>query len=138
MFNYILRRLLVLPVVMFLVTAIIFLLILQLPIERRAEVYIPSVNPHLTEAQYEELIQATVERYGLNEPFYVQYSNWIINLVQGDWGFSPTWRQPVLDGLMRRLPASIELGVFAMIPSVLLALIFGRLAANKHNRFSAW
>ena len=136
MFNYILRRLLVLPVVMFLVTAIIFLLILQLPIERRAEVYIPSVNPHLTEAQYEELIQATVERYGLNEPFYVQYSNWIINLVQGDWGFSPTWRQPVLDGLMRRLPASIELGVFAMIPSVLLALIFGRLAANKHNRFS--
>ncbi|MGB7876582.1 MAG: ABC transporter permease [Anaerolineales bacterium] len=136
MLNYILRRLLILPVVMFLVTAILFMLILQLPVERRAEVYIPSVNPHLTAAQYEELVQTTIERYGLNEPFYVQYSNWILNLLQGDWGFSPTWRQPVLEGLLRRLPASIELGIFAMVPSVLLALIFGRLAADKHNQFS--
>ena len=136
MFNYILRRLLILPFVLFLVTTIIFLLLLQLPAERRAEVYIPSVNPHITEAQYEELIQTTIERYGLNKPFYVQYSNWIMNLLQGDWGFSPTWRQPVLEGLLRRLPASIELGIFAMLPSVLLAFIFGRQAANHHNRFS--
>jgi len=97
---------------------------------------IPAVNPHLTEAQYEELIQATIERYGLNEPFQVQYSNWITNLLQGDWGYSPTWRQPVLEGLLHRLPVTIELGIFAMVPSVLLALIFGRLAAKKHNRFS--
>lgn len=136
MLNYILRRLLILPLVLFLITAIIFLMLLQLPVERRAEVYIPSVNPHLTEEQYEELVQTTIERYGLNEPFYVQYSNWITNLFQGDWGFSPTWRQPVLEGLLRRLPASIELGIFAMTPSVLFALIFGRLAAKKHNRFS--
>jgi peptide/nickel transport system permease protein len=121
---------------MFLVTTILFLLLLQLPAEKRAEVYIPSVNPHLTESQYAELVQATIERYGLDEPFYVQYSNWIRNLLQGNWGFSPSWRQPVLEGLLRRLPASIELGIFALMPSILLALIFGRLAANKHNRFS--
>lgn len=136
MLNYILRRLLILPVIMFLITAILFLLLLQLPPERRAEVYIPSVNPHLSEAQYEELVQVTIERYGLNEPFYVQYWSWIKNLFQGDWGFSPTWRQPVLEGLLRRLPASIELGIFGMIPSLLFAFIFGRLAAKKHNRFS--
>ena len=136
MLNYILRRLLILPIIMFLISAILFLLLLQLPPERRAEVYIPSVNPHLTEAQYEELIQATIERYGLDEPFYVQYSNWISNLFRGDWGFSPTWKQPVLEGLLRRLPASIELGIFAMVPSVFLAFIFGRVAAKRHNRFS--
>jgi len=121
---------------MFLITTFLFLLLIQLPAERRVEVYIPAVNPHLTEAQYEELIQATIERYGLNEPFQVQYSNWITNLLQGDWGYSPTWRQPVLEGLLHRLPVTIELGIFAMVPSVLLALIFGRLAAKKHNRFS--
>ena len=134
MLNYILRRLLVLPLILFLITSLIFLLILQLPAERRAEVYIPSVNPHLTETQYEELIQATIERYGLNEPFYVQYSNWIGNLLRGDWGYSPTWKQPVLEGLLLRLPASLELGIFAMVPSVLLAFIFGRMAPQSAQR----
>jgi peptide/nickel transport system permease protein len=134
--NYVLRRLLILPLIMFLVTSLIFLLLLQLPVERRAEVYIPSVNPHITDAQFEELVQTTIERYGLNEPFYVQYSNWIRNLIRGNWGFSRTWKQPVLEGMLKHLPASIELGVFAMVPSVLLALIFGRLAANKQKRFS--
>ena len=131
--TYILRRLLVLPVVMFLVTAILFFFLLQLPAERRAEVYIPSVNPHITEEEYERLIQVTIERYGLNEPFYIQYSNWIRNLFQGDWGFSSSWRQPVLEGLLHRLPASIELGIFAMVPSVLFALLLGGVAAVKQN-----
>jgi peptide/nickel transport system permease protein len=121
---------------MLLITSLIFLLLLQLPAERRAEVYIPSVNPHLTEAQYAELVQTTIERYGLNEPFYVQYSNWLRNLLSGNWGFSQTWKQPVLEGLLNRLPASIELGIFAMIPSIFLAFVFGRLAANKNKRFS--
>jgi len=121
---------------MFLVTAILFFLLLQLPAERRAEVYIPSVNPHITEEEYERLIQVTIERYGLNDPFYVQYSNWIQNLFKGDWGFSSSWRQPVLEGLLHRLPASIELGIFAMIPSVLLAILLGGVAAVRKNRLS--
>ena len=136
MFNYILRRLLLIPVVMFIVTTILFLLILQLPAERRAEVYLPSVSPHTTEEEYARLVQVTIERYGLNEPFYIQYLNWIRNLSQGDWGYSPTWRQPVLEGLLRRLPASMELGMFAMVPSVLLAIILGGVAAYRQNRIS--
>jgi peptide/nickel transport system permease protein len=134
--KYILRRLLLLPVVMFIVSMTLFLLILQLPAERRAEIYIPSVNPHITEEEYEKLVQDTIERYGLNEPFYIQYSNWIRNLFQGDWGYSPSWRQPVLEGLLHRLPASIELGVFAMIPSTLFAIILGGVAAVRKNRLS--
>jgi len=124
------------PVVMFIVSTTLFLLILQLPAERRAEIYIPSVNPHITEEEYEKLVQTTIERYGLNEPFYIQYSNWIQNLFQGDWGYSPTWRQPVLEGLLHRLPASIDLGVLAMIPSVLFAILLGGLAAMRKNRLS--
>jgi len=134
--NYILRRLLTLPLVMFIVTTILFLLLLQLPAERRAEVYIPSVSPRITPEEYERLVQVTIERYGLDEPFYVQYSNWIQNLFQGYWGYSPTWRQPVLEGLLRRLPASIELGVFAMIPSVIFAIILGGVAAVRKNLIS--
>ena len=136
MLNYILRRLLLIPVVMLIVSTILFLLILQLPAERRAEVYIPTVSSRITEEEYARLVQVTIERYGLNEPFYVQYANWIRNLFQGDWGYSPSWRQPVLEGLLHRLPASIELGVFAMIPSVLFAIILGGIAAIRKNRAS--
>ena len=60
--KYIVRRLLVLPVIMFLVTLILFFLILQIPPEQRAAVYVPSVNPHLTERQYQDLVQITIER----------------------------------------------------------------------------
>jgi len=136
MLNYILRRLLVIPVIMFIVTTILFGLLLQLPAERRAEVYLPSVRPRITAEEYERLVQVTIERYGLDEPFYVQYANWIRNLFRGDWGYSPSWRQPVLEGLLRRLPASIELGIFAMIPSVLLAIILGGIAAIRQNHLS--
>ena len=136
MVSYILRRLLIIPVVLFIVTAILFLLLLQLPAERRAEVYLPSVNPRITAEEYENLVQVTIERYGLNEPFYIQYSNWILNLLKGDWGYSPSWRQPVLEGLLHRLPASIELGIFALVPSVLLALILGGVAAIRQNHLS--
>jgi len=121
---------------MLIVSTILFLLILQLPAERRAEVYIPTVSSRITEEEYARLVQVTIERYGLNEPFYVQYANWIRNLFQGDWGYSPSWRQPVLEGLLHRLPASIELGVFAMIPSVLFAIILGGIAAIRKNRAS--
>lgn len=135
MTKYILRRLLTLPLVMFIVTLILFLIILQLPVERRVQVYLPSFNPHITSEEYQRLVEHFIERYGLDEPFHIQYLNWIRNLVQGQWGYSPTWRQSVLEGLRRHAPATIELALFAMIPSITLALLLGGLAAKNQNRF---
>ena len=134
MLKFVLRRLLVLPVVIFLVTTILFLLILQLPVEQRAQVYVPSANPHLSAEEYDELVQKTIERYGLDQPFYVQYLNWIRNLIQGEWGYSPAWREPVLEGLRRRAPATLELTLFAMVPSVILAVTLGTVAAKNGHR----
>jgi peptide/nickel transport system permease protein len=134
MLKYIVRRLLLLPIIMFLVTLVLFFLILQIPVEQRAQVYVPSVNPHLTQEQYDELVQETIERYGLNKPFPVQYSNWIRNLVRGEWGFSPVWREPVLEGLRRRAPATLELTLFALIPAIILSVVLGSKAAQRLHR----
>lgn len=134
MIQYITRRLLILPLILFLVTLILFFLILQIPIEDRVQVYLPSVNPHLTAEQYEELLQATAARYGLDQPLAVQYVNWLRNLVTGQWGYSPAWREPVLDGLRRRAPATLELTLFSMIPSVFLAISLGSVAARRWHR----
>lgn len=134
MLPFIIRRLLILPVIIFFVTVILFSLILQLPSELRAEVYMPSVRPSITMEERAEMVRKIIERYGLDDPFPVQYVTWVRNLVSGEWGYSPTWQQPVLEGLLRRTPASVELAIAAMIPAVILALTLGGLSAKRYNQ----
>jgi peptide/nickel transport system permease protein len=134
MIQFIARRLLILPIIIFLVTLILFFLMLKLPPEERVQVYLPSMKPGLTPAEIDEILQRNIERYGLDEPFPVQYANWLRNIFIGDWGYSPTWRQPVLEGLLQRTPASIELALAAMIPSIILALYWGGQAAKRYGK----
>jgi peptide/nickel transport system permease protein len=131
---YILRRLLALPIIMLLVTFVLFFLLLQMPPEQRAEIYMPELRPNTTEAQRARIVREIIERYGLDEPIPVQYVTWLRGLVTGEWGFSPSWNQPVLEGLVQRTPASTELAIAAMIPSVILALTLGSLASRHYGR----
>jgi ABC-type dipeptide/oligopeptide/nickel transport system permease component len=133
MLKYIIRRLLFLPVVLFVVTLVLFVLFLQVPAEQRVNVYLPSVRSNMSEADYERLVQRTIERYGLDRPLSVQYVEWVKSFLQGDWGYSPSWREPVLDGLLRRAPATLELTLFAMVPATALAIGLGRLAARRRG-----
>lgn len=61
------------------------------------------------------------ERLGLNDPFYIQFANFIGNAVRGEFGISYRLQQPVTQLIADRLPATIELA-FA---SALIALVFG-------------
>jgi ABC-type dipeptide/oligopeptide/nickel transport system permease component len=131
MLKYIIRRLLFLPVVLFIITLVLFALFQLVPAEQRVTVYLPSVRSNMTEADYERLIQRTIERYGLDRPLSVQYVEWVRNLLQGDWGYSPSWKEPVLEGLLRRAPATLELTLFAMAPAIALAIGLGRIAARR-------
>jgi ABC-type dipeptide/oligopeptide/nickel transport system permease component len=132
--KYIIRRLLLLPVILFLVTLILFFLILRLPAEQRVMIYIPSFNPHITDEEFEKLIQRQIERYGLDDPVPVQYVRWMEEMIGGGWGYSPTWRQPVLEGLQQRVPATLELALYAMVPAILLSVGLGSVAARRHRR----
>jgi ABC-type dipeptide/oligopeptide/nickel transport system permease component len=64
---------------------------------------------------------------GLNEPLYVQYWRYIEGVFTGDWGFSFSTGETVRQEIVSRLPASIELGLyafgFAFVGAVLLALV---------------
>ncbi len=135
MIQYILRRLLILPLIIFLVTLMLFFLLWQLPLEMRIQVYMPRGLPGWMTPEEEAHLRAVViEQYGLDRPFPVQYVNWLHNLITGNWGFSPWWQQPVLEGLLRRAPATAELVLAAMIPSVILALSVGSFASRQRNR----
>lgn len=131
MIAFIARRLLLLPVIMLLVTLVLFVLMWQLPAEQRALIYLPSVNPHITEEEMAALIQKIIAQRGLDRPWPVQYASWLGGLLRGEWGYSPVWRQDVLQGLLQRAPATLELMIAAMIPALLLSLWLGPAAAAR-------
>lgn len=137
MLAYIVRRILILPIIMAIVTFVLFFLIMQLPIEQRVAVYLPSMSADtfFDPEKARALIDNTIEKHGLNDPFHTQYIRWVKRLIVGDWGFSPTWRQPVLEGILARVPATAELALAAFISSIILALILGGLAGRYQGKW---
>ncbi|HMM27143.1 MAG TPA: ABC transporter permease [Aggregatilineaceae bacterium] len=76
---------------------------------------------------------ALEEYFGLDKPAYVQYFNWLGNLLQGDLGYSVRHGQPVLDVILARFPVTLELAVLAVLIALAIGLTFGMIAAIFHN-----
>jgi peptide/nickel transport system permease protein len=70
---------------------------------------------------------------GLDQPLPVQYVAWLGRALHGDLGRSIRTKQPVVQAIVERLPATLELGAAALFISVTLALIVGTLSALKRN-----
>lgn len=82
-----------------------------------------------------EVVAAAEEKWGLDQPVVVQYVKYMQNLLHGDMGISFTTRQPVVDDLWERLPATLELTITAMVGGVIVGVGLGVLAARKRNGF---
>lgn len=70
---------------------------------------------------------------GLDAPMTVQFGNYLRNLLDLDLGRSIAYARPALDVILERVPATIELGLSAMLVSVLIAVPLGIAAAVKRN-----
>lgn len=79
-------------------------------------------------ASAEEIAQ-TRAMLGFDRPLHVQYLSFLGRLVQGDAGNSITYRQPAIKVVAERLPATIELTLFAMLIAITLAIPFGIIAS---------
>jgi peptide/nickel transport system permease protein len=79
----------------------------------------------------EEQIQAIRALYGLDQPLPVQFWRYMKELVQGNLGDSIAYKQPVLDVIMSRLPATLMLTVTAAIIAVVIGTLLGAVAAQK-------
>lgn len=79
-------------------------------------------------------VQETLRKmFGLSEPVYVQYLNWIGDVLQGNLGYSFRSRLPVLPSLLQSLPITIELALLAMMLSAVVALPLGIISAVRRN-----
>jgi peptide/nickel transport system permease protein len=88
---------------------------------------------YLPESATEEEIVATRQRLGFDRPLPVQYITYVGGLLQGDFGTSLRQRQPALELVLERLPATLELTIFAMILSITLAIPIGILTAARRG-----
>jgi peptide/nickel transport system permease protein len=80
-----------------------------------------------------EAVAAIERQYGLDEPVYVQYFYFLKKIGSFDFGNSITSRQPVLEELRLRFPATVELAIAAMLFSTFLGVPLGFIAAKKHD-----
>jgi peptide/nickel transport system permease protein len=72
------------------------------------------------------------ERLGFNDPIFVQYFNWLIEIFRGNFGYSIQSGQPISEILALRMPATLELVLAALIISTTLSLLIGLVAgANR-------
>jgi peptide/nickel transport system permease protein len=129
MIAYIIRRLLVLPIIIFGVTLLIFGMMSFLDPGQRASLYVSAIP------RGQGSMDKIIEKYGLDDPMYVQYFRWLNGVLHGDLGFSKVGKASVLETIKRYIPASFELAMWSAIPLVWIGIQLGVISALNHNKF---
>ena len=81
-----------------------------------------------------EQVEALEEQYGVNDPWIVKYGKWTGGLIQGDFGMSFAYRQPVSDVIWSRFGLSVALALCATIIAWGIAIPVGVYSAT--HRYS--
>jgi peptide/nickel transport system permease protein len=80
----------------------------------------------------QQMLQALEDRYGLNQPIYVQYWKWIQGiLTEGDFGDSFEWNRPVTEMIWSRLGLTVIVSFVSLVFIWIVALPVGSISAVK-------
>jgi len=79
----------------------------------------------------EARLDALRERYGFDQPFIVQYFRWIGGVLQGDFGISFEWQQPVSQLIWERMALSVTLALATLMFTWAVALPIGIFSAVR-------
>lgn len=84
-------------------------------------------------AASETYLAAIRQRYGLDQPLYMQFLSYMGDLLRGDLGFSARYNGPVLEVIIDRLPATLLLVVATLGMAFIFGLAAGVFAARRVN-----
>lgn len=129
--QYIIRRLMLIVPTMIGVTMLVSLLTQLLP----GDFIDVMLADHVGAGEDKERIRAQwEEQLGWNDPWIVQYGNWLWRALQGDLGTSFIGSfQTVVEEIEHRVPVTLQLGVLALIVGVAIALPVGIISAIKQD-----
>ncbi len=129
MLAYIVKRLLLLPPLLFVFSIIAFALI-QAPPGDFVTSYVAelaSSGSSVDQAQ----IDALRELYGLDQPMYVQYAKWMVRMLHGDLGMSLDFQKPITELIGQRLLLTVILGLSTFLFTFAVALPIGIISATR-------
>jgi oligopeptide transport system permease protein len=123
--RYVAKRVALMLVTLFIIASVTFFISKMLP-------GTPFADDKLTPQIRAQLF----EKYGLDEPVYVQYVKYMANVAQGDLGNSFYFEsRPVLQMILERAPVSAFVGIQAVFFGLVIGLVLGIVAALRHNTF---
>ncbi len=125
MLDFLIRRVAISVVTLFLITLIVFTGVRMIPGD-------PARVMAGTDAD-EAGLQQIREKYGLNDPIPVQYFRWIRLALRGDLGESIRTRESVVKIVATKLPITIELACFSLIIAIGIAIPAGVFSAQRRN-----
>lgn len=128
MIKYLLKRVAILLVTLWVVVTLSFFLMQVMP-------GTPYNSPKLTQ----EMIAMMNKQYGLDKPLWEQYIKYLFDVLRGDFGTSyQSINQPVSRLIAQRLGVSVHLGIQALIVGITSGLFVGAVSArNKNNKIDA-
>jgi len=127
LFKYIVRRLILSIPVLLGVSFLSFIIIQAAPGDFLDQF---RMNPTFSQ----ESIRLLEEKFGLNDNFFVQYGKWLFQMVQGNWGHSFQYHQPVFSIIWTRVGATLLLSITTLILSWSIGISVGIFAALRQYR----
>ncbi len=125
MLDFLIRRVAISVVTLFLITLIVFAGVRMIPGD-------PARVMAGTDAD-EAGLQQIREKYGLNDPIPVQYFRWLRLALKGDLGESIRTREPVVKTVALKLPITIQLACFSLVIAIGIAIPAGIFSALRRN-----
>ena len=125
--SYIIRRFLLVIPVLFGVSMLVFVILSLFSPAQRASVFITDIR------QLRD-IQGVIRTHHLDAPIYIQYFNWIKQVLRGNLGWSKTAQQPVLRALFYFFPGTFELALFSVPLIILVGIYLGSLSAVHQGK----
>jgi peptide/nickel transport system permease protein len=133
MLQYIIKRLLLLPLLLFIFSIFAFLII-QAPPGDFVTAYIAELASSGSSIDQVQ-IEALRDLYGLDQPIYVQYFKWMGRILTGDLGVSLDWQRPNSELIGERLMLTVVLGLFTFAFTWALAIPIGIYSATHQYSF---
>ena len=123
--DYLIRRLMVLPLLLIGVSIIVFAL---------TRVGGSPIGIYMSHEMTPEEVEELEDRYGLNDPLPVQYVAWAGGVLRGDLGWSGVAVAPVTQVFRGKLAATMELATAAGLVAVTLGITLGTFAGSRRDR----
>lgn len=123
--QYVIRRLLALPLLMLGVSVLVFGL---------SRIGGSPIGIYVTHEMTPQEVAQVEERYGLDEPLPFQYVAWLKGVARGDLGWSGVSAAPVSSIIVPKLTATMELALLAALVAVVLGVSMGTFGGARRDR----